>query len=270
MKTKTTHKAATVFKLLLVGLATTAVRIVGQLMIPAGEQAVLGPSVFAQNGAMPLAFTIYGLLAYTLIAALFLLLRDRLGGRKLLQGLRYALACCAVWVVYLWEPLPHVAPLDRLTYPLADCAALLVMGLLLGALLGCSSAPPPPRVQIPWKAVLCVTLCFVAGRLLQYLAFDSYSLFVEEPLWTLLWCALTGMVTALALAWCARFLPAGGRVRHALLLGGLLFGLDLALFNGFMPLVFAADLPDLLLRTAVDLLAVTAGCLAFPPAQEPA
>ena len=50
-------------KLLLTGLITTMVRIAGQLSLPAGEQTVLAPSVFAQNGTMPLVFTNYGLIA---------------------------------------------------------------------------------------------------------------------------------------------------------------------------------------------------------------
>ncbi len=45
-----------ILKILLIGLATTIVRIIGQLSIPAGEQTVLAPSVFAQNGTMPLVF----------------------------------------------------------------------------------------------------------------------------------------------------------------------------------------------------------------------
>lgn len=48
---------------------------------------------------------------------------------------------------------------------------------------------------------------------------------------------------------------------RSVILGLLLFGADLLLFNFFMPLVFDADIPDLILRTAVDVLTVTAGCL---------
>ena len=51
---------------------------------------------------------------------------------RISQGLKYGLSCCVVWIVYLLEPLPHVAPLDRITYPIADSLALIVMGLLLG------------------------------------------------------------------------------------------------------------------------------------------
>lgn len=130
-----------ILKLIFVGMATTVVRIIGQLSIPAGEQTVLAPSIFAQNGIMPAVFTIYGIFAYSLIAALFLLIRKRVGGNRIWQGLRYGLACCAVWIVYLWEPLPHVASLDRVTYPVADGLALLVMGLLLGWLFG-QTRPP--------------------------------------------------------------------------------------------------------------------------------
>lgn len=56
----------------------------------------------------------------------------------------------------------------------------------------------------------------------------------------------------------------GNRVKRAMILGCLLFGVDLILFNSFMPLVFDADIPDLIFRTFIDILAVTVGCLAFP------
>ena len=45
-----------ILKIFAVGLAATVVRIIGQLTIPAGEQTILAPSIFAQNGTMPLAF----------------------------------------------------------------------------------------------------------------------------------------------------------------------------------------------------------------------
>ena len=106
-----TEPIINILRLIFIGTATTIVRIIGQLAIPTGEQTVLSPSIFAQNGTMPVAFTIYGIFAYSLIAALFLLIRKRTGGNRIWQGLRYGFACCAVWIVYLWEPLPHVAPL---------------------------------------------------------------------------------------------------------------------------------------------------------------
>ena len=38
-----------ILKILLIGFAATIIRIIGQLSIPAGEQTVLAPSIFAQR-----------------------------------------------------------------------------------------------------------------------------------------------------------------------------------------------------------------------------
>lgn len=253
-----------ILKILLIGFATTIIRIIGQLSIPAGEQTVLAPSIFAQNGTMPLVFTVYGIFAYSLIAALFLVIRSRMGGNRILQGLKYGLACCAVWVVYLLEPLPHVTALDRITYPLADSVALIIMGLVLGWLLGKSKCSAGwQKTAFPILPVLTVTACFFAGRMIQYLIFDIYSSFDEKTLETVLWCLLTGIAISCVMAWLNLHISNGNRIRRTMILGCLLFGVDLILFNFFMPLVFSADIPDLILRTLVDILTVTLGCLVF-------
>ena len=253
-----------ILKIFLVGLATTVVRIIGQLSIPAGKQTVLAPSIFAQNGTMPLAFTVYGVFAYSLIASLFLLIRNCLGGNRIWQGLKYGLSCCAVWIVYLLEPLPHVAAIDRITYPVADSLALIVMGLLLGWLFGKSKCLlGRQKTAFPVLPALTVTACFFAGRMIQYLILGIYSSFDEKPLETILWCLLAGIAISCVMAWLNPRIGSGNRVRRAMILGCLLFGVDLILFNFFMPLVFDADIPDLLLRTLIDILTVTLGCLAF-------
>lgn len=253
-----------ILKILLIGFATTIIRIIGQLSIPAGEQTVLAPSIFAQNGTMPLVFTVYGIFAYSLIAALFLLIRDRMVGNRILQGLKYGLVCCAVWIVYLLEPLPHVAALDRITYPIADSVALIIMGLMLGWLFGKSKCSAGwQKTAFPVLPVLTVTVCFFAGRMIQYLIFDTYSSFDEKTLETVLWCLLTGIAISCVMVWLNLHISNGNRIKRAMILGCLLFGMDLILFNFFMPLVFSADIPDLILRTFVDILTVTLGCLVF-------
>lgn len=253
-----------ILKILLIGFATTIIRIIGQLSIPAGEQTVLAPSIFAQNGTMPLVFTVYGIFAYSLIAALFLLIRDRMAGNRILQGLKYGLVCCAVWIVYLLEPLPHVAVLDRITYPIADSVALIIMGLMLGWLFGKSKRSAGwQKTAFPVLPVLTVTVCFFAGRMIQYLIFDTYSSFDEKTLETVLWCLLTGIAISCVMVWLNLHISNGNRIKRAMILGCLLFGMDLILFNFFMPLVFSTDIPDLVLRTFVDILTVTLGCLVF-------
>ena len=162
-----------------------------------------------------------------------------------------------------------MAPMDRVTYPIADSLALLVMGLLLGWLFGSTRSPVKKRSRKPPAfPVLAATICFIAGRLLLYCVVGIYSSFSEKTAETLLWCLLTGFVTACVMAWLNRYVNGGSRWKRVLILGGLLFGINLLLFNFFMPLVFAADIPDLILRTLVDVMAVAIGCLAFPNPQK--
>lgn len=253
-----------ILKIILVGIATTVCRIIGQFLIPAGEQSVLEPSVFANNGTMHFVFTVYGIFAYSLIASMFLFIRNQLTGNRVWQGLRYAISCCAVWVIYLLEPLPHVAPLDRITYPIADGVALLVMGTMLGFLFGETKpyiVKKAKRDDIIPLAV--IAACFVIGRLVQYFVFDIYSSFDSKRLETIIWVILTGFVVACVMVWLNRYVEQKCRIARAFILGGLLFGLDLTLFNFFMPLVFKADMPDLILRTSIDISAVMLGCLSL-------
>lgn len=109
-----------------------------------------------------------------------------------------------------------------------------------------------------------MTACFFAGRMIQYLVFDIYSSFGEKPAETALWCLFTGIAAACVTAWLNLYVSSGNRIKRAMVLGCLLFGVDLILFNFFMPLVFDADIPDLILRSLIDILAVTLGCLTFP------
>lgn len=256
-----------ILKVILVGTTTTICRIIGQFLIPAGEQSVLEASVFASNGTMPLVFTLYGIFAYSLIASMFVLVRNQLTGNRVWQGVKYGISCCAIWVVYLLEPLPHVAPLDRITYPIADGVALLVMGLLLGFIFG--NQTNTKKANFQWKdnvlPVLAVTALFTTGRIIQYLVFDIYSSFGIKPMISIVWSVCTGLVVAGSLSWLNQYVITESRLRRFLLLGPLLFGVNLTLFNFFMPLVFNSNLFDLVLRTCVDIAFVSIGCIFFKP-----
>lgn len=263
MQTKSAMQMA--FKIFFVAVTTTLCRVAGQLLIPAGTQDVLAPSIFVANGTMPLAFTVYGVFAYGVIAALFFLIRRQMSGNRIVQGIKYGIFCSLLWCVYLLEPLPHVAAADKITYPLADTAALLVMGLLIGALCGkTKSRAVMHHAFKDIKAGLCIAGCFAAGRALQYFVFDIYSSYSDRPKETLLWVLLTGLMIGICCVWVSGYVNQKNRLTKALMIGGLLFGADYALFNFFMPLVFAADISDLLLRTVVDSTAVTIGCLFLP------
>ena len=254
----------TIFKVVIVGIITTIFRIIGQQLIPTGSQNVLLPSIFVKNGTMPLAFSIYGVFAYSLIAIMFLLISNQLSGNNIIQGLKYGVFCCCIWIVYLLEPLPHVSPIDRITYPAADGLALIVMGVALGFMF-CKDKPliKNNTRKLNITPLVSITICFVIGRLIQYYILDIYSSFNSNKIETIWWCILTGFVIACVLVWINRYVKQRNFIKRALILGCLLFGLNLTLFNFFMPLVFDADILDLIVRTVIDFSAITIGCLSF-------
>lgn len=248
-------------KLLLIGLITTIVRIIGQMFIPSGTQDILKPSVFVNKGIMPLVFTVYGILAYTIIALMFLLVKEKICGVRVIRGLKYAVSCCLVWVVYLFEPLPHVAFIDKFTYPIADSIALLVLGILSGLLL-CEKEKNNGKksFKIYVFPILVITVLFTLGRYIQYEFISIYSSYADDKIATIVWAIFVGLIISLVVQWLNDKLVVKKTYIRSVILGVVLFGVDLILFNFFMPLVFDADIPDLIIRTAIDIVFVTIGC----------
>ena len=75
----------------------------------------------------------------------------------------------------------------------------------------------------------------------------------------MLWCLLTGIAISCVTAWLRPRISHGSRLKRAMVLGCLLFGMDLVLFDFWMPLVFAANIPVLIVGTFSDIVAVTFG-----------
>lgn len=255
----------TTLKILLIGILTTMCRVLFQLFIPSGTQTVFEPSIFVQNATLPLVFVIYGIIAYSAIATLFLFVRNRISGHKVIKGVKYGLVLSAIWSIYLLEPLPHVNRfVDKISYPLADSTALIVMGALLGVFF-CDNTPRDKRVSTSkdlW-GVAYIALCFSTGRLFQYLVIDIYSSFNDKTMSTLLWMIATGVVIGIVLKWFRGYIHAQSRIESTIILGFVIFGINMVFFNFFIPLVFNSDILDLIIRTGVDIAAVTIGVFLF-------
>ena len=163
------------------------------------------------------------------------------------------------------ELLLYAAPLDRITYPVADSLVLLIMGGLCGRFLGTARPRSASRLRLSVRPLAAITIAFVIARLIQHHLIGIYSSAADQPITALVWSLTTGLVSALVLTWFDGFLRPGlDRFSRTLILGVVIFGGNLLLFNFFMPLVFAADLPDLMIRTVIDTLAVTVGVTAIP------
>ncbi|MEG2936398.1 MAG: hypothetical protein RR844_07895 [Clostridium sp.] len=126
----------TFLKLIIIGILTALVRAYGQGFIPIIEEPLFWPSIFVDGGIQFLGFIVFGSVFYTAIAALFLLMNKNMKGRRFFKGLKFSLFLIIIWTAYLLEPLPHVTVTDMIAYPLVDGAALLILGILSGLLIG--------------------------------------------------------------------------------------------------------------------------------------
>lgn len=253
MKTK-------ILKIIFISLVTNIFRIIAQLFIPTGKQMILLPSQFVQDGTFPFIFIVYHLFAYALIASMFLLISKKMNGHNLFQGFQYGLSCSLIWIVYFLEPLPHIAIYSCICYLIADSFAFLMMGLLCGYLLGDNKPLLTCHPHHSLISILTIASCFVLARYVLYLFFGIYSSFDAYPLSTLWWCIISGCVVSWVITGLNDYLEEKNIFKRSILLGCFLFGMNLTLFNLFMPLAYQINPADLILRTLSDIFAVTIGC----------
>ncbi len=271
--------------LFLTALSTTVFRVILQPFMPSGNDNLFPPSIFVQAGLLPLAFTIFGLITYGLLAVAFVLIQNGLNGSRMKKGLTFGLSFGMMWALFLLEPLPHgsgASLIEFLAYPLVDGITLVFMGVLLGRFVAINSqgrgkAHISPDISSGILALAAITVSFLLGRLLSYNVFHIYSSYTTRPLDTMIWAAAAGFwIGIMYLLLCPGIVGTAGSASNtakspaakAVYFGILIFGIDYLLFSLFLSLVFDYQIwpvgallsyADLLIRVAIDIISVTAG-----------
>ena len=249
--------------LFLIVLAATIVRLMLQLLMPSTGSTPLPPSAINKAGLIPIAFTLFGLITYGLLAIVFVLVQGGMPGKKTAKGLVFGLAFGLMWAVYLFEPLPFSAGAslaDTLSYPLVDGMTIIVLGLLLGRFIGTDSrVVEKVDTSSGAAALLAIPILFVVGRFLGYTIIQIYSYFTDRPLGTMLWVAVTGIWIGAMYMLLGPGIAIKSPLVKAALFGAVVLGIDLLMFNMFIPIVFETNVTDLLVRTAIDIISVIVG-----------
>ncbi|WP_410511075.1 hypothetical protein PaeBR_13230 [Paenibacillus sp. BR2-3] len=250
------------FKIVGISFIAILIRSMLQLIIPSTNQTVLQQSVFARNGTLPIAFMIYGTAAFTALTLIFILIHRGMGGGRISKGYKTGLIYAVVWTVFLVEPLPHGSTIDLITYPLADGAVLLVLGLLSGRFLSESSTKKKHKLTVNSICnISVITLIFTMGRIIQYKGFHIYSMFEQAQGRTLIWVICAGVITGIMFEYLNYTIHIKNVFTKSIIFGGVIFGIDLFFRNFFLPLVLKVDILDLSIRTAMDIVSVIIGCL---------
>ncbi|MHC1680111.1 MAG: hypothetical protein AB9860_02520 [Methanomassiliicoccales archaeon] len=242
----------------LVAALATIFRIMLQPLIPAGEGQV-APSVIVEAGLLIPAFTVYAFISYFVMCYAFVVLDARLPGNRMRKGLLFGAALGAIWIVYLFEPVPlgEGTPfLDSLAYPIADGLSVLVLGILLGRFVATDSSEVTKASERKWSALLVFPILLLVVRLFEYNVLDIYSSYSERTVDTIVWVLVTGFIIGAAyLAMrpgAPSKIPSGRSLTFAL----LFYGLPIVMVNFFVILALDIDVADMVLRSIMDVLAV--------------
>ena len=247
----------------LIAIVVTIFRAIIQGFIHSSGTSPFPPSVIVKAGMLPLAFMIFGIVTYGLLAILFFLIQDKLPGTRMKKGFIFGICFSMMWFIYLLEPLPfalNTSLIELLSYPIADGIALLLLGLLLGKFIG-TDTTQSRKVSTSYRiiTVASISLFFLLERYLGYSIFHVYSSFTTRPILTMIWTAATGIGIGIIYLLLSPGIIVKSDFLKALYFGALVIGVDLFFFNCFLLLVFDMRLIDMFIRTIIDVIPVTIG-----------
>jgi hypothetical protein len=231
--------------------------------MPAGDNGIVSePSVFVKAGLLVPLFILYAFAIFLATGLVFILIEKGLPGSRLHKGAMFSLAYGLLWFLYFLEPLTTgpQSLIVLLAYPVVDGTTFALLGLLLGWFVGTDSPGEKSGSSGPGiLALAAIPVAFAIARLCAYGAHSFFSAFDTRPFDTLLWVAATGVWIGAMYFMLRPGIRGKAPLEKAAFFGLVVVGLNLLLFNLLIPIVFAADPADLVIRTAIDAVAVTIG-----------
>jgi hypothetical protein len=254
-------------KLFLIAVAATIFRTILQMFMPStNDGAPWPPSIIVKSGLIPVVFTIYGIFVYGSLAVIFSLIQNELPGKKIIKGLIFGLAFGLMWAIYLFEPSVSTPSslFSLFEYPVADGITLVILGIIAGRFIGVNSDVPfkfvlPTRVF----AMIIFPLLLLAARYWAYKVINLDSAYATKPQGTLIWVAIIGLWIGIMYLVFRPCIASKSLIAKAVLFGFCIFGIDLLLFNSFIPLVFEYNIIKVLIRTAIDIVPITIAVFVF-------
>ncbi len=256
---------------ILIVVSVVIARLLAHVFLPSIDSYQVAVSAIVEAGLFPAAYTLYSCITYGLLGIVFILIQDRLPGTRLMKGLTFGILFGAMWAVYLLEPVPCSEGsmlISNLIVTLADGMAIVLLGALLGRFFATDS---PRREKVRMSdgivAMTAIPVLFLASRYLEFNVIHIYSSYAHMPLYTMLWAAAAGLSLGAMYLLLRPGLAGRSRVGRAAFFGIVIVGIDLLLFNGYIPLMFEAEIwelgalsfADIFARTAMDVISVTAG-----------
>lgn len=215
-------------------------------------------SFLVENLGLELTLILWYILSFGAVVYLFYRLMKMYGIESREVGIRYGLAVALLWLIGMLEGVTLFGNpfLNEFVTGLCDAIPILLMILVLTRLLPQKKAKPI-NVKAMLQTLLIFTTVFVSGRVMFYGTGLIHSGLGDRPLGTILWTIAMGLVIGFMFhSLCLEkwSMKQGNKV---VLFSCIIFGLNWAVFNMFMPFLFSGALLSAIIRVVMDTVLVT-------------
>jgi hypothetical protein len=248
---------------LLILLAGTALSIVLHQFRhdPLMTLATKAKSVIVISGYFPVAAVVSLAAAFCIIGLIFLSIQKTMTGTKRLKGVLFGIALGGMYLVGMIEAyvVYPVSLFGEIYTGMVDGVGIFLMSLLLGRYMADDTPEGKSAAYPAFPAILIVPVVYVLVRYFSYTVLHIESTYVTRLPATFLWTAGMGCWCGIMYLLVGRGVRPGRPLVHALIFGGLVFGVNWVIFNLFALLFIKLPIADLLYRSVFDSLAVIVG-----------
>jgi len=215
-------------------------------------------SVFVKNGMLIPAVILWELLAFGMLAFVFVLIQNSLYGKKWMKGLVYGLSFGGLYFIGMFEAvlLLNSSVLSEFLMGMTDCISFVISGVMLGIFCGTDSMQSCKKRNI--SVTLIVGFFYIVGRYLAYTVVNIQSANSINPLGTFFWTTSLGL-------WIGNIyfmLQSGAKgksiILQSLFFGIIIFGSNWLINHIFMYIVIEFTY-DLLIRSGIDIVFIIMG-----------
>jgi len=208
----------------------------------------------------PVAFATLAL-SFCAIGLIFLVIQKTLRGTKLRKGGAFGLALAGLWIIGMTEAyvLFPVSLFGEIYTGIADSCGILIMSILLGKYFADDTLGREKHKSTTSPAIAILPAMYVVVRYFSYTILQIESSYATRPLATLLWTVIMGGWIGIMYRLVGGGMQYAHPLKHAVVFGGLVFGVVWILFNLFALLFIVVPVLDLLYRSVFDALAVIIG-----------
>ncbi len=222
------------------------------------------PSIFATILGTEITASLWALFAFSVVAIVFLHIRDVIPGEGVRKGLRYGIAIALLWTMGMLEGVPLFGHsfINEFVVGLSDAIPVFLLGVLLSLLQpGEKTETASVKFSLGKKmqAVLILAGLFLVGRYIAYASGMIRSGIQDMPLQTFVWTLMMGISIGASYVLVGAKLQGSSLKQRAMRFGFLIFGMNWAVFLVFMPLLFSGYIADVLVRIILDAALVAFG-----------